>query len=54
MVFLGISRFTGSGPSVHKGNSKFEILLVKITSLKQEANQIVPTSTEKFKYCLFK
>ena len=35
-----------------KGNSKFEILLVKILSLKQKLNQILPVTTEKIKFCL--
>ena len=33
---LGISRFTAPAPSAPKGDSKFEILLVKILGLKQK------------------
>ena len=36
-----------------KSNSKFEILLVKIFSLKQKANQILPVTVGKIKFCLF-
>ena len=33
--------------SAPKGNSKFEILIIKIFSLKQKANQILPATIEK-------
>ena len=36
------SRMRPSPPSAVKGNSKFEILLVKIISLKQNTNQVYP------------
>ena len=38
----------------HKGNSKFEILLVRIFNLKQKTNQILPATVEKIKFCLLK
>ena len=38
--------------SVRKGEIKFEILLVKIFSLKKKTNQI-PTAIEKIKFYLF-
>ena len=40
--------------SAPKGNSRFEILLVKIFSLKQKSRQILPATIEKIKFCLFK
>ena len=36
------SRMRPSSPSAVKGNSKFEILLAKIISLKQNTNQVYP------------
>ena len=45
---------SGPWPSAHKVNSKFEILLVKIFSLKKKKNQILPATIEKIKCCLFK
>ena len=36
-------------PLAFKGNSKVEILLVKIFSLKQKLNQILPSTIEKAK-----
>ena len=51
--WLGISRFTA--PLAPKVNSKFEILLIKIFSLKQKnQNQILPATIEKIKFLLFK
>ena len=41
-------------PSVHKDNSKFEILLAKIFSLRQKANQILSAILGKIKFCLLK
>ena len=35
-------------------NTKFEILLVKIFSLKQKLNQVLPATKEKIKFCLVK
>ena len=40
--------------SAPKGNSKYKILLVKIFSLKQKTNEILPAAIEKIKFCLFK
>ena len=40
--------------SAPKGNSRFEILLVKIFSLKQKSWQILPATIGKIKFCLFK
>ena len=40
--------------SAFKGNSNFEILLVKIFSVKQKANQILPAAMRKIKFFLFK
>ena len=41
--------------SAPKGDSKFEILLVKIFGLKQiKKNQILPATREKIKFLLFK
>ena len=37
---------------VLKGNSKFEILLVKIFSLKQTPNKILTATIEKIKFCV--
>ena len=37
-----------------KSNNKFDILLVKVFSLKKKTNQIHPATTEKIKSCLFK
>ena len=39
---------------VHKGNSKFEILHVKIFILKQKTNQTPPGAIEKISVCLFR
>ena len=39
-----------SAPSVLKGKRKFEILF----GLTQTANQILPTTIEKIKFCFFK
>ena len=47
-------KIQGRRPSAPKGNSTFEVLLVKIFSLKQKTNQILPATTEKIKFCLFK
>ena len=47
-------KIQGHRPSVPKGNSKFEIVLVKILSLKRKTNQIFPATLEKIKFCLFK
>ena len=41
-------------PSVPKGNRRFEVVLVKEFSLKHKANQILPATTEKIEFCLFK
>ena len=49
-----MSRFLIPGPLRPKGKSKFEILFVKIFSLKQKINQILPATIEKIKFCLFK
>ena len=50
--------YQDSQPLAHsdmKGNSKFEILLVKIFSLKQKkTNQLLPATKEKIKFRLFK
>ena len=49
--------YQNSRPPAHsapKCNSKFEILIVKIFSLKQKTNQILPTTTGKIKFSLFK
>ena len=43
-----------SAPSALKGKKKFEILLVKIFSLIQTTNQILPATIEKIKICFFK
>ena len=40
-------------PLALKGNSRFEILLANIFSLKQKTNQILPATPEKIKFCLF-
>ena len=40
--------------SVPKGNSKFEILLVKIFSLKQKPNKAVKATIEKIKFYVSK
>ena len=40
--------------SIPKENGKFEILIAKIFSLKQKANQILSATLEKIKFCLFK
>ena len=37
---------------VPKGNSKFEILLVKLFSLKQTPNKILTAAIEKIKFCV--
>ena len=55
----GISRFTAPSPrfldpSAPKGNSIFEILLVKFLSLEQKTNQILPATTEKAALCSFR
>ena len=42
------------GPWPPKSNCKFKISLVKIFSLKQKTNQILPATIEKVKFCLFK
>ena len=34
-------------PSAPRGNNKFEILLVKVFSLKQKSNQMLPVTIEK-------
>ena len=47
MVGYSISRFTASGTSAHKGNSKFEILVVKILSLKQKTKSNAPSCYRK-------
>ena len=44
----------GLRSSIPKENSKFEILIAKIFSLKQKANQILSATLEKIKFCLFK
>ena len=41
-------------PPALQGNSKFEILLVKIFCLKQKTSQILPATIEKIKFCFFK
>ena len=41
-------------PSVHKDNSKLEILLAKIFSLRQKANQMLSAALGKFKFFLLK
>ena len=41
-------------PSATKSNRKFEILVVKVISLKQKANQILSATIDKIKFCLFK
>ena len=46
---MDISRFTASA---HKDNSKFEILVVKIFSLKQKENQILSATIEKINFFL--
>ena len=38
----------------HKDNNKFEIVTVKIFSLKQKANQILSATIEKIKFFLFR
>ena len=43
-----------SRPPAPKGNSKLEILLVKIFNLKQKTSQTLPATIEKIKFCLFK
>ena len=40
--------------SVRKGNSKFEILLVKIFSPKQKLYQVLLPTIKKIKFCLAK
>ena len=49
-----ISRFEALGPIGSKGNSKCEILLATVFSLKQKASQILPATTEQIKYFPFK
>ena len=44
----------GSRPGTPKGNSNYEILLVKIFKLKQKNNQIHPATKEKNNFYLFK
>ena len=52
-TFIGYNKIHSPQPSVPK-DGKFEILLVKIFSLKQKINQILPATTEKIKMFLFK
>ena len=40
--------------SAPKADSKFDILLAKIFSLKQWTNQMLSATFEKLKFCLFK
>ena len=54
LLFIGISWLTASDPSALKGNSKCEILLVKISSPKQKLNQILLVTIEKIKFFLSK
>ena len=51
---MSILRFMPPAPSAPKSNSKFEILLIKMFSLKQEINQILLATIEKIKFCLLK
>ena len=51
MVYQDSQHLAHSAP---KGDSEYEILLVKVFSLKQKTNQILPATTEKIKFCLFK
>ena len=44
----------GPRPSAPKGNNEFKILHVKIFSLNQKTNQILPATIAKIKFCLFK
>ena len=46
--------YQDSQTSAPKGNNEFKTLLVKIFSLNQKTNQIVPATVEKIKFCLFK
>ena len=41
-------------PSAPKGNSKFEILLIKKFSLKQKQNKMLTATREKIKFCVSK
>ena len=41
-------------PSVPKGSSIFEMLLVKVFSLKQKRSQTLPNTIEKINFFLFK
>ena len=50
MVILGISRFGVPQPLLPKGNSKLEILLKEIFSVKQERNQILSAILEKLNF----
>ena len=54
--YIGYIQLRGTWPSVHKGNSKSEISLLKIFSPKQtkKTNQILSATLEKIKLCLFK
>ena len=58
MSLIGYIKIHSSQPpasSAPKGDSKFEILLVKIFGLKQiKKNQILPATREKIKFLLFK
>ena len=38
-------------PPLPKGNKKFKILFVKMFSLKQKLNQILPVTKDKIKFC---
>ena len=40
-------KINGFRTSVTKGNSKFEILVIKTFNLKEKTNQILPETTEK-------
>ena len=51
---MDISRFTPPTNSPSKGNSKFEILIVKMFSLKQKTNQMLSETIEKINVLLFK
>ena len=53
-IFIGCIKIQFPQPLTSKGNSKFEILLVKKFRLKQETNQIRAVSIVKIKFCLFK
>ena len=54
-IFNGyIIGYIGYIPFSSIGNTKSEILLVKIFSIKQKKNQILPATIEKIKFLLFK